>query len=183
VGVHPLRNGALSKLPNGTWRPFAAPRRTVLAVGMMAPAAWLLTGCGAGGADLFSAVALPSQLTTGYADGSEMPMTADAGRLSGRPELTPAQKDYLGALAAAGIHPSSDLRALSIGAYVCQARAAGQSDQTVWDSVAPMVRSDVVVSPVPQPQSAAPEALPAAATSDDNAVVGNVIRIATGRLC
>ena len=110
-------------------------------------------------------------------------MTADAGRLSGRPELTPAQKDYLGALAAAGIHPSSDLRALSIGAYVCQARAAGQSDQTVWDSVAPMVRSDVVVSPVPQPQSAAPEALPAAATSDDNAVVGNVIRIATGRLC
>jgi hypothetical protein len=46
-----------------------------------------------------------------------------------------------------------------------------------------MVRSDVVVSPVPLPQSAASEALPAAATADDNAVVSNVIRIASGRLC
>ena len=157
---------------------------------MMSPAAWLLTGCGAGG-DLISTVALPSQQTTGYGDGTEMPLAADAGRMSGAPELTPAQKDYLGALAAAGIHPASELRALSIGAYVCQARAAGQSDQAVWDSVAPMVRSDVIPpaqsDPAAAPQSAAP-AVPsiAAATApamDDNSVVGNVIRIATGRLC
>jgi hypothetical protein len=110
----------------------------------MATAAWLLTGCGAGG-DLISTVALPSQQTTGFGDGTEMPLAADAGRMSATPQLTPAQKDYLGALAAAGIHPASELRALSIGAYVCQARAAGQSDQAVWDSVAPMVRSDVIV--------------------------------------
>ena len=39
--------------------------------------------------------------------------------------------------------PSSDLLALSIGSYVCQARAAKQSDQAVWDFVVPLVRSDV----------------------------------------
>lgn len=152
----------------------------------MAPAAWLLAGCGAGG-DLISTVALPSQQTTGYADGSEMPMAADASRLSGKPELTPAQKDYLGALAAVGIHPSSELRALSIGAYVCQARAAGQSDQAVWDSVAPMVRSDVIETPSAAAQPAAaptPAVAPATvAAMDGDSVVGTVIRIATGRLC
>jgi hypothetical protein len=111
-------------------------------------------------------------------------MAAEAGRLSGRPALTPAQKDYLGALATAGIHPSSELRALSIGAYVCQARAAGQSDQVVWDSVAPMVRSDVIATPTAAAQSAAPQTpSAAAAVMEDNSVVGNVIRIATGRLC
>ena len=39
--------------------------------------------------------------------------------------------------------PSSDLLALSIGSYVCQAHAARQSDQAVWDFVLPMVRNDV----------------------------------------
>jgi hypothetical protein len=159
----------------------AAPRYGVLVAGVLAPAAWLLVGCGAGG-DLISTVALPSQQTTGYADGSELPMAADASRLPGRPELTPAQKDYLAALDAAGIHPSNELRALSIGAYVCQARAAGQSDQTVWESVAPMVRSGVIETPSASPQPAAPQP-PTAAGMDDNSVVGNVIRIATGRLC
>lgn len=171
-------------------RPFAAPRRRALLAGVMAPVAWLLAGCGGGG-DLISTVALPSQQTTGYADDADMPMAADADRLSGTPELTPAQKDYLGALDAAGIHPASDLRALSIGAYVCQARAAGQSDQTVWDSVAPMVRSDVIAVPparsgpgsVVAAQSAGPQAPAAAPAADDDSVVGTVIRIATGRLC
>lgn len=157
----------------------------------MAPAAWLLAACGAGD-ELISTVALPSQQTSGYAEGADMPMAADAGRMSGTPELTPAQRDYLAALAAAGIHPTNELRALSIGAYVCQARAAGQSDQTVWDSVAPMVRSDVLAAPSGSaPAAAAQSALPetpvaAAATApvmDENSVVSNVIRIATGRLC
>ncbi len=186
VGVNHLRGGSFSKLPDGGWRLFEAPGRRVLLAGVMAPAAWLLAGCGAGG-DLISTVALPSQQTTGYADGTEMPMAADSGRLSGKPELTPAQRDYLGALAAAGIHPSSELRVLSIGAYVCQARAAGQSDQAVWDSVAPMVRSDVIATPAAAAQpAAAPNPAAAAATvaaMDDNSVVSNVIRIATGRLC
>ena len=34
-----------------------------------------------------------------------------------------------------GVTPSSDLSALSIGSYVCQARAARQADQAVWDFV------------------------------------------------
>jgi hypothetical protein len=183
--VQTARIGRPSKLPDGSRRAFAVPRHRVLVAGVMAPAAWLLAGCGSSGGDLISTVALPSQQTTGYADGTDMPMAADAGRMSGSPELTPAQKDYLGALAAAGMHPSSELRALSIGAYVCQARAAGQSDQTVWDSVAPMVRSDVIAAP-----AAAAVAAPAASPQtpppvamDDNSVVSNVIRIATGRLC
>ena len=177
VVVQPMRPGSPSKLPSGHGRSAAALRRSALLA--MAPAAWLLAGCGASG-DLISTVALPSHQTSGYADESEMPMAADAGRLSGAPALTPAQKDYLGALGAAGIHASSDLRALSIGAYVCQARAAGQSDQAVWDSVAPMVRSDVVATPSPAARSAAS---PSAAAKDDDAVVSDVIRIATGRLC
>ncbi len=189
--VQQVRGGPSSKQTSGSWRLFAAPGRRALFAGVMAPAAWLLAGCGSG-SDLISTVALPSQQTTGYDDGADMPMAGDAGRLSGTPELTPAQRDYLAALAAAGIRPTSELRALSIGAYVCQARAAGQSDQTVWDSVAPMVRSDVIAAPavpagaVPTaaPESAGPQTATAAASAmDDNSVVSNVIRIATGRLC
>ena len=43
--------------------------------------------------------------------------------------------------------PSSDLTALSIGSYVCQARAARQTDQAVWDFVLPLVRNDVTDTP------------------------------------
>ena len=57
--------------------------------------------------------------------------------------VTAQQRAYLDALAAAGVTPSSDLLALSIGSYVCQARAARQNDQAVWDFVVPLVRSDV----------------------------------------
>ena len=41
------------------------------------------------------------------------------------------------------MQPSSNLAALSIGSYVCQARAAKQNDHAVWDFVLPLVRSDV----------------------------------------
>lgn len=142
----------------------------------MAPAAWLLAGCGSSGGDLISTVALPSQQTTGYVDGVDLPISPESGRQNSEPDLTPSQRDYLGALSAAGIRPSNDLRALRIGAYVCQARAAGQSDQTVWDAVAPMVRSDVIEASTGSPQS------PATTTNVD-AVVGEVIHIATQKLC
>lgn len=141
----------------------------------MAPAAWLLAGCGGSSGDLISTVALPSQQTAAYTDTTEMPMAVDSGRLSGTPEFTPAQQDYLAALAEAGVHPSNELRALGIGAYVCQARAAGQSDQAVWDSVAPMVRSDVLPA-----NTAASRTEP---SMDADSVVGTVIRVATGKLC
>ncbi len=153
---------------------FGVPARRVLAAGFLGPAAWMLAGCGSGG-DLISTVALPSQQTTGYDEGVDLPLPPEGDRQSGKPELTPAQRDYLGALANAGIHPTNELRVLSIGSYVCQARAAGQSDQAVWDSVAPMVRSVVIEA------SAGARQTPAAA--DVDAVVGNVIHIATQKLC
>lgn len=165
--------GAFVSKPVGRRVP-GLPGHRVLLVGFIAPATWLLSGCGSGG-DLISTVALPSQQTTGYVEGVDLPVSPDSGRQSGTPELTPAQRDYLTALGDAGIHPSNDLRVLSIGAYVCQARAAGQSDQTVWDSVAPMVRSDVVEASAGSPKT------PAVANVD--VIVGNVIRIATQKLC
>ena len=150
-----------------------APRRVVLA-GVL-PAAWLLTACGSGG-DLISSVALPSQQqATRYADGVDVGSSPTDDRKSGTLALTPAQREYLDALTAAGVRPSSELRALSIGSYVCQARAAGQSDQAVRDSVAPMVRSDVADARAASPQT--PAAL------DAETAVGRYIDLATQRLC
>ncbi len=84
-----------------------------------------------------------------------------------------AQRAYLDALRAAGVRPSSDLLALSIGSYVCQARAAKQSDQAVRDYVTPLVRSDVSDS-----ESVAPQTW-----SEVDAVTADYIRVATQRLC
>lgn len=91
-------------------------------------------------------------------------------------DVTPAQREFLDALTAAGVYPSSELEALSIGSHVCQAHAAGQSDQAVWDYIAPMVRSDVSDSLSPVPAHTAPEPKATEATAD-------YIRIATQRLC
>ena len=88
--------------------------------------------------------------------------------------VTAQQRDYLNALRAAGVHPSTDLLALSIGSYVCQARAAKQSEAAVRDYVTPLVRGDVrhaemnAVAPPP---------------SEVDAVTADYIRIATDRLC
>jgi hypothetical protein len=88
--------------------------------------------------------------------------------------VTGQQRAYLDALNAAGVKPSSDLRALSIGSYVCQARAAKQSDQGVWDFVVPLVRNDVRNSHM---SSMAPSA------DEVNSATADYIRIATDRLC
>jgi hypothetical protein len=72
------------------------------------------------------------------------------------------------------VRPSSELLALSIGSYVCQARAAEQSDQAVWDFVLPMVRGDVRDSHV---------SLQAPPAGQVNSVTADYIRIATERLC
>jgi hypothetical protein len=106
--------------------------------------------------------------------GDELPRPP---QLDGRPDaliVTPQQRAYLDALKAAGVTPSSDLLALSIGSYVCQARAAKQSDQAVWDFVLPLVRSDVRDN---QLSSMAP------ATGAVNSATADYIRIATERLC
>jgi Protein of unknown function (DUF732) len=85
--------------------------------------------------------------------------------------MTGQQRGYLDALVADGVHPSSDLLALSIGSYVCQARAAGQSPQAVWDYVHPLVSSDV--------HNAHMSSTPA----DVDDTTGRYISIASERLC
>ena len=88
--------------------------------------------------------------------------------------VTAQQRAYLDELQHAGVRPTNDLLALSIGSYVCQARAAKQSDEAVRDYVTPMVRNDVrsrqmnAVAPPP---------------SEVDAVTADYIRIATERLC
>lgn len=145
--------------------------------GVVVPTAWLLAGCGPGG-DLVSTVALPTEQAAersgGFAGGVDVAAGPDTQTRPATLELTPAQRGYLDDLSAAGVEPSNELRALSIGSYVCQARAAGQSDQAVWDYVAPMVRSDVADARV---SSRPPYGLPA------DAAVSTYIRIATQRLC
>jgi uncharacterized protein DUF732 len=88
--------------------------------------------------------------------------------------VTTRQRAYLDALKATGVRPSSDLLALSIGSYVCQARAAKQSDQAVRDYVTPLVRSDVRNTEMNA--VAPPPSVVDAATAD-------YIRTASERLC
>jgi hypothetical protein len=72
------------------------------------------------------------------------------------------------------VKPSSDLVALRIGSYVCQARAAKQSDQAVWDLVVPLVRNDVREATM---STVTPS------TGEVNSTTADYIRIATDRLC
>lgn len=92
--------------------------------------------------------------------------------------VTPRQRAYLQALDAAGVTPSNNLTALSIGSYVCQARAAGQTDQAVWDFVAPLVRDDVTD---PDSHDGVRAVVPSAGQL--RAATTVYIRIATERLC
>ncbi len=88
--------------------------------------------------------------------------------------VTGQQRAYLDGLKAAGVKPSTDLLALSIGSYVCQGRAAKQSDQVVWDLVVPLVRNDVRNNRM---SSMAP------AADEVNSTTADYIRIATDKLC
>jgi hypothetical protein len=152
----------------------------------MAPTAWLLAACGSG-ADLMSSVALPSQQTASIiggvgGDGAvDLATSPEAAAQSGLLDVTPGQRGYLDDLTAAGIRPSSELRALSIGSYVCQARASGRNDRGVWDYVAPMVRSDVSDARAASPQSVVAPRSAANMTADT--AIAAYIRIATERLC
>lgn len=145
---------------------------------LTAPSAVLTVACGSG-ADVVSNVALPSRQSTGFVDGVDVGAAPQQQSASAAMALTPAQRGYLDALAEAGIRPSSELRALSIGSSVCQARAAGQSDQAVRDYVAPMVRSDLADANVSSPTPAAT----AAADAVNDKAIDDYIRIATLRLC
>ena len=140
-----------------------------------AASAVLLSGCGSG-EDLMTSVSPPKAANSptvagpNGADGA-LPGTPDAEDLS----VTPEQTEYLDALKGAGIRHSSDLKALSIGSYVCQARAAGQSDQGVWDFVYPLVRGDI--------HDMNPNTAVTAMTTQVDETTAQYIRIATDRLC
>lgn len=149
----------------------------MLMAGVVLPAAWLLAACGSG-ADLVSTVALPSEQTAeqsrSFGDGLDVAGGHDNPARNAPLQLTDSQRGYLEALGAAGVRPSNELRALSIGSYICQARAAGQSEQAVWDYVAPMVRSDVADAQVSAQATPGVQA---------DAAVATYIRIAGQRLC
>ena len=134
----------------------------------VALAAVVLSGCGITDGLISRSVELPAAGTSATrAPGS-------AGVASNKLVVTGRQRAYLDALAAGGVHPSSELVALSIGSYVCQARGAGQSSQAVWDFVHPMVTNDVRTAHV---GAAAPT------PSDVDAATESYIRVATERLC
>ncbi len=110
---------------------------------LVASSAALLTGCSLSD-DMMSGLGPEVETAPAHGQSSaQLPGPAQPGPQSNALVVTPRQRAYLDALRAAGVTPSSDLTALSIGSYVCQARAARQTDQAVWDFVAPLVRNDV----------------------------------------
>lgn len=165
--VHRVNGSGVNATAAGT------VRHALLMAGLLGSATLLMVACSSG-EDLVTTAAPPPTQTQGAVHGHGAPLPADADLQSAKFNVTPAQRGFLDALAAAGVHPSSELEALSIGSHVCQAHAAGQSDQAVWDYIAPMVRSDVVDAG--SPPHTAPDPQVTAATAD-------YIRIATQRLC
>jgi Protein of unknown function (DUF732) len=142
---------------------------------LLASAAALLTGCSVG-EDMMATIGLPASETTSAhgQPGAPPPGSTQPGGQSNALVVTAKQQSYLDALKATGVKPSSDLIALSIGSYVCQSRAAKQSDAAVWDYVLPLVRSDVRGTHL---SSMAPSA------AEVNTATADYIRIATERLC
>jgi hypothetical protein len=132
---------------------------------LVASAAAALTGCSIAD-DMMATVGLPASETASAPAQPEGQANAMV--------VTGQQRSYLDALTAAGVKPSSDLTALRIGSYVCQARAAKQSDQGVWDVVVPLVRGDVRTTHM---STMAPSA------DEVNSATADYIRIATDKLC
>jgi hypothetical protein len=141
-----------------------------LAVGLaVAGTAVTLTGCSAH--EVMASIGLPTSSLTQDEEPATPPATAGQ---PGALKVTGRQRAYLDALSAAGVKASSDLIALSIGSSVCQAHAAKQTDQEVWDYVLPLVRNDIRSSEL----SVTPPT-----TADINSATADYIRIATDRLC
>lgn len=144
---------------------------------MLASTAAAVCGCSFSD-DVITTIGLPSTQSVGHsADGLGGIAPPAASAAGGRAEHMPVshqQQSYLDALGTAGVHPSDEIIALTIGSYVCQARAAKQSDQAVWDFVLPLVRADVREVHV---SSVAPPA------GEVDSVTADYIRIATEQLC
>lgn len=130
----------------------------------------VLSGCGAGD-DLVTSAAPLRAATVPTMPGQN---GAD-GALPDGLSLTPEQREYLDALETSGVRRSNDLTALSIGSYVCQARAAGQSDQGVWEFVFPLVRGEI--------HDMNPHGAMSGMAAQAEATTAQYIRIASDRLC
>jgi hypothetical protein len=141
---------------------------------LVASCATLLTGCSLAN-DVMATVGLPtSETAPAHGQAAQPPGPPPPNGVSNALIVTGKQRAYLDALKAAGVRPSSELLALSIGSYVCQARAAKQSDQGVWDFVVPLVRSDVRDTHM---------SVMAPSTGEVNSATADYIRIATDKLC
>lgn len=142
---------------------------------VMAVAAAVLSGCSAADG-LMPHIALPAEDAPTTADhpaaARPLPTSSDDGSPADSLVITEQQQAFLDALAAGGLTPSDELLALRIGSYVCQARAAHQPPQAVWDFIEPLVSSDVRDGMIVPPSDA-----------DVHAATYNYIRIATKRLC
>ncbi|MGV0714900.1 DUF732 domain-containing protein [Mycolicibacterium sp. XJ662] len=140
---------------------------------LVVSATLLLTGCGGDEAIAIKEPTAETEAVHGHG-GAAPPGPPASGGKSNALVVTDRQRSYLDALAAAGVTPSSDLMALNIGSYVCQARAAKHGEEAVWDIVHPLVRSDAHDDQLAaNPPSAA----------DVDAATADYIRIATQRLC
>ena len=170
-GVQRLDGRTVGKAAGDAMPRAGVARHALVLAGLLGPTAWLLIGCGSG-EDLVTTAAAPDGQPAVHA--TDTALSPDNAMQSAKLDVTPTQRTFLDALSAAGVHPSSELQALSIGSSVCQAHAAGQSDQAVWDYIAPMVRSDVA--------DGQPSTTPRA-TSELQSVTADYIRIATQRLC
>ncbi|GAT17697.1 Uncharacterised protein [Mycolicibacterium thermoresistibile] len=128
----------------------------------------LVTGCGVGS----GMIAPMPEPTSATAPAEPVPRHPDGE--SHLITITGQQRAYLNAVREAGLQPSEDLVALSIGSYVCQARAARLSEQAMWEFVYPLVRNDIGDT-----HSAA--LVPSRA--DVTAATAEYIRIASEQLC
>lgn len=142
-----------------------------LAALIVASAAVLVSGCASD--DDVMTTAAPPNGDIAQSDLGQAGPTGATGSINFK--ITADQRSYLDALVRAGVHRSNDLMALSIGSYVCQARAAGQSDQGVWDFVFPLVRGDV--------HDMFPSATMTAMAPQVHDATAQYIRIATEQLC
>jgi hypothetical protein len=145
----------------------------ILATALLsALAAAVISSCSSG-EDLMTSMAPPRADAPASPNGSDatLPSAPNTRDLS----ITPQQHDYLEALNGSGVRRSSDLMALSIGSYVCQARNAGQSDQGVWDFVFPLVRGEI--------HDMNPNTAVTAIAAQVDETTAQYIRIATDRLC
>lgn len=143
---------------------------------MLASTAAAVCGCSFSD-DMITTIGLPSSQASGHSDGLGSiapPAASAAGGYHEHMPMSHQQQSYLDALGTAGVHPSDEMVALTIGSYVCQARAAKQTDQAVWDFVLPLVRADVREAHV---SSVSPPA------GEVDTVTSDYIRIATEQLC